>query len=60
MEKSKKGGVRPGAGRPLTGAEKRVTISARVNPETARRIRECRETKDFTLGRFIDGIFGVE
>ena len=58
--KSKRGGARPGAGRPLTGAAKRVPISCRVTPETAERIRQFKAEKDFALGRFLDGLFAAE
>lgn len=49
-----RGGRREGSGRkPMVPEEKRVTVAARVLPETAEKIREMRK-KGFRLGVAID------
>ena len=53
-EKKGRGGARVGAGLPSAGLEKRVTISARVTPETAAKFSECSSRTGMSLGRILD------
>ena len=52
-KKSKRGGARKGAGRKLAGTGRRVTITARVAPETAAIVKKWREA-GISFGKWID------
>jgi hypothetical protein len=56
MKKTKRGGKRIGAGRPLRGPEKRIKISVSIEAESFRRIEAGRAASKQTLSDFVSAM----
>lgn len=54
--RTKRGGKREGAGRPLKGKEKRVKISVSIEAESFRRIESGRSESKQTLSDFVSAM----
>lgn len=59
-KKSGRGGKRKGSGRPsLPKAERRVSITARVMPETKKSIVKISKQESKSIGKIFDETFGA-